>query len=163
MFNYRAMAPGIVTSIDIWANTNLTGCKVGSFYYGDVTTFQCRDFSVIGNVNAGSKQTFNVNFDVERYDLIGIYFTTGDIESVAAGGAPVYYKAGDKFTPGTSFAIDGVYGTDTLSLYATGTSLGIDVDVRVVKIEHKDMLNPSDMIIDFTNKLPDITDTLLGI
>jgi len=163
MFNDRAMAAGRITSIDIWANTNLTGCKVGSFYFGDVTTFQCRDFSTIGNVTSGSKQTFAVNFDIGYLDMLGIYFATGDIEADTTGAAVgLYYKAGDQFETGI-FTVGGLYGGDMVSCYGTGTGLGIDVDVRVVKIEHRDMLNPSDMVIDFTNKLPDITDTLLGI
>lgn len=159
---YKSAYVGRVTSVDIWANTNMTGCKVGSFRYMGGTSFQCRDFTTIGNVTAGSKQTFDVNFEVEYEDAIGIYFTTGSIEADLTLGYSIFYKAGDQFETGT-WAVDGFYADDFISLYGTGLSVGIDVDVRVVKIEHKDMLNPSDMIIDFTNKLPDITDTLLGL
>jgi len=158
----RANATGRITSVEIWANTNMTGCKVGSFRYTDSGKFVCRDYTTIGAVTSGSNQTFDVDFEVVYQDTLGIYFATGDIEADTTGGLHLIAKAGDQFdTP--EWTLDDFYGLDSVSCYATGLSVGIDVDVRVVKIEHKDMLNPSDMIIDFTNKLPDITDTLLGI
>ena len=158
----RANYTGKITSVEIWANTNMTGCKVGSFRYTDSGKWVCRDYTTIGAVTSGSKQTFDVNFDVEYNDVLGIYFATGDIEADTAGGYSLVIKAGDQFDT-TEWTLDDFYALDSVSCYATGLDVGIDVDVRVVKIEHKDMLNPSDMIIDFTNKLPDITDTLLGI
>ena len=153
---------GRITTVDIWANTNMTGCKVGTFRYTESGKWVCRDYHTIGNVTSGSAQTFDVNIEVEPYDRIGIYFATGDIEAATAGGSGLVIKAGDQFDT-AEWTIDDFYFGDLASFHGGCVGLGIDVDVRVVKIEHKDMLNPSDMIIDFTNKLPDITDTLLGI
>ena len=153
---------GKIRSVDIWANTNMTGCKVGTFRYTDSGKYVCRDYNTIGNVTSGSAQTFTVNIDVGFADRIGIYFATGDIEADTAGFGGLLIKNGDAFDS-PEWTLDDFYGGDAASCYGACVGAGIDVDVRVVKIEHRDMLNPSDMIIDFTNKLPDITDTLLGL
>lgn len=96
-----ANASGKITSVEIWAKTDLTGCKVGTFYK-DGTSFTCRDYATIGGVASGSKQTFSgLDIDVETGDYIGIYFSAGSLEMDLSGGAGMYYKSGDQFDAGT--------------------------------------------------------------
>ena len=50
---------GVITSVEIWAATNIGGCKIGIFYEITVGTYHCRSATSIGNVTAGSKQVFS--------------------------------------------------------------------------------------------------------
>ena len=127
-----------------------------------VTYFKCRDYVTIGNVTSGSAQIFSgLCIQTRVWDAIGIYYTTGELESDTAGGVSVFYKAGDQFA--SDYELYSFDDGHELSLSGSGSHTGINVDVRVVRIEHPDMLNPHNMIVDFANKLPDITDTLRGI
>ena len=111
---------GALTSVEIWAATSMTGCKVGTFY-GSAPNFTKRDSASIGNVTAGSKQTFtSLNISIETGDFIGIYFGTGDVEFDTSGGTDVYYKAGDQFEAGTQTYTQAA--SDAMSVYGTGVT-----------------------------------------
>lgn len=116
---------GIITTVEIWANTNLEGCKVGTFY-GTPPDFTCRDYETIGNVTAGSKQTFSgLSIDCEIDDYIGIYYASGKVEADASGYAGVYLKVGDQFDAGQQEY--SLYAGDTISVYGFGV-----VDTTIV-------------------------------
>jgi len=53
-----ANASGTITSVEIWAYSNLEGVVVGTFYTTNGDTLKCRDSATIGAVTSGSKQTF---------------------------------------------------------------------------------------------------------
>ena len=117
-----ANATGILTSIEIWANIDLTGCKVGTFS-GTGTSYTPRDVVTIGNVTSGSKQTFTedsesapIAIDVETGDFIGIYWATGGKVDGKAG-VNHYYKSGDQFAAGEQTYTAENY---ILSIYGTG-------------------------------------------
>jgi len=113
-----ANATGKITSIEIWANTNLSTCIVATFYCVSGNNFSTRDYKYIGDVTAGSKQTFDVNLDVQVGDYIGIYWGHGNIAADIAGYAGVWYKSGNNIPcTNETFTLHDGY---TLSLYGTG-------------------------------------------
>lgn len=115
-----ANAGGTITSVDIWAASTLIGCKVGIFYTTNGNTLKCRDSVVIGDVTAGSKQTFSgLSLSVETGDCIGIYFSPGNMEMDSSGYGGLWYKLGDHMEPGdeTTYTFLGGYA---ISVYGTG-------------------------------------------
>jgi len=96
-----AEVSGIVTSIDIWANANITGLRVGTFYTTNGNTLKCRDSEAIpGTITAGSKVTKAVSIAVEIGDYIGAYWDIGRLETSSSGYAGVWYKVGEYIDPG---------------------------------------------------------------
>ena len=80
-----ANASGKITSIEIWAYSNITGLIVAIFTQGAANVFTARDSQIIGNVTADSKQIFEVDLDVQEGDFIGVYQTSGSIELDTSG------------------------------------------------------------------------------
>jgi hypothetical protein len=116
-----ANATGTITSVEIWANTNLSNCEIATFFNVSGANFSTRDTHTIGSVTAGSKQTFSgLSIDVQTGDLLGIYYTAGKTECDSSGGSGVWY-AGVDYIPCTdvTFASLGGY---VLSVYGTGTT-----------------------------------------
>jgi len=110
---------GTLTSIQVWATTNLTGLRVGTFYNVSGTTYKCRDSETIGSVTAGSLQTFTVDIDVVAGDYIGCYFASGWLEASDTLTSTLYYKVGEYIDPNDS-ATFSTTGNNGISLYATG-------------------------------------------
>jgi hypothetical protein len=113
---------GTLDTFEIFANVNCTGVKIGTFS-GSGTSWNDRDYESIGNVTAGSKQTFTgKNCDVSANDLLGIFFA-GDgakLEFDLSGGSGVFYANGDLFGSGAQ-----TYSSTAdraLSIYATGAT-----------------------------------------
>ncbi len=133
-----ANATGTLTSIEIWAYTNITGMRVGTFYLVSGSTYACRDSATLGSITAGSKQTVTtdssgnpLNISVTSGDYIGCYFATGELESASTGGTAWCYKVGEYIDAGDSAVFQLVTGI-ALSLYATGTTT-IALDSAPVK------------------------------
>ena len=121
--NNPANASGTLTSVEIWANTDLSDCEVGTFYTSDHVTFTCRDSAVIGAVTAGSKQTFDVSgtpINVQTGDYLGIYYTAGKLERDSTGYDGLYWYYGEAIDATDSASFTYLAG-DALSIYATGT------------------------------------------
>ncbi len=110
-----ANASGVITSVEVWAVTNITGLRVGSFYLVSGTTYKCRDSVTIGAVTAGSKQTFSTRFSIQAGDFIGCYYATGTLHS-GAGGSGWMYVSGEYIDPNDS-AIFALQAGQALSLY----------------------------------------------
>lgn len=91
-----ANATGTITSVEIWANTDLSNVEVATFQHVGKQYFTTRDSEVIGSVTAGSKQTFPVSLEVQEGDYIGIYYSAGAIELDTSGYTGIWYKAGDQ-------------------------------------------------------------------
>lgn len=88
---------GVLNSVELYFASDATGVKVGTFY-GIAPNFTCRDFETIGNVTAGSKQTFDgLSIDVKTGDYIGVYYATGGIWTSLTGGSGVYEYNADYF------------------------------------------------------------------
>lgn len=130
--NNPANDTGTLDTVEIWANTNLTNCKVGTLYSAGGNDYTCRDVHVIGSVTAGSKQTFSgiTGFNVTSGDLMGIYATGGVLEGNDAGGIGAWYYAGDSINAAqtetyTTWKANGwyaVYGTGSVA--AAGAARG---------------------------------------
>jgi len=112
---------GKLTRIEIYAYTNLSNCKVATFYRPDPVgfpnNFSTRDTEFIGTVIAGSKQIFKVDLEVAEGDYIGVYFTAGYICS-SYGYSNIWINSGD-YIPCTNqpFLVGAEYA---VSLYGTG-------------------------------------------
>lgn len=111
---------GIITSVEIWAKTNISGLKVGTFYLVSGTTYKCRDSATLGSVATGAKRTFSgLAINVVAGDFIGCFFGPGTIMENSTGGAGAAYLSGVHMTPGSSFTYTMV-SNHVLSLYGAG-------------------------------------------
>ena len=115
-----ANANGKITSVEIWANESLTGAEVATFYVVSGNYLSTRDSEYIGNVTAGSKQTFEVNLDVHAGDYLGIYWTGGKME-VDSSGEGIWDIIGDQI-PCTNYEFD-LMTNYQMSLYGTGITV----------------------------------------
>lgn len=116
-----ANASGKITSVEIYANSDLKECKVATFYETDTNKFSTRDYEAIGTVTAGSKQTFTVDLDVVAGDYLGIYYSGGYIEFDTFGVGYWYIFSADHI-PCTEQAFT-YRSSRTISLYGTGTTI----------------------------------------
>lgn len=114
---------GTIDSIEIYALNNLVGCKVGIFYTTNGDTLKCRSATTIGAVTAGSKQTSAVSLTVVAGDYIGIYFTSGDIESTEATGNGKWYQTTDHCVVDDEISYTPTTGD--ISLYGTGYTVAV--------------------------------------
>lgn len=111
---------GTLDTIEIYASSVMSGTKVGTFY-GSSTSWTPRDYESIGTVSSGSKQTFTgLNCDVETNDLLGVYFSSGNIYADKSGYSGLYAKSGDQFGAGTQKYT--LVSGDAVSIYATGAT-----------------------------------------
>jgi len=115
-----ANATGQITSVDIWAASDMSNCEIGIFYVVSGTNLSTRDNETIGAVASGSKQTFAVTINVTSGDYIGWYATGGTIERRDTGGSGVWAVSGDQM-PCTNVTFSN-YLADSISLYATGAT-----------------------------------------
>jgi nicotinic acid phosphoribosyltransferase len=119
--NNPANDTGSLDTFEIWAATNLSGTKIGTFS-GSGTSWTVRDYESIGNVTSGSKQTFTgKNCNVSTNDVLGIYFSGGTIERDTSGFGGVGVKLStDVFGGGTNTY--NISDDDAFSIYATGAT-----------------------------------------
>ena len=119
--NNPANLSGKITSVEIWCNANLSDCEVATFYVVSGNNLSTRDTHNIGNVTAGSKQTFSgLNITVEAGDYIGIYYSAG-IYGQNPGGDGIWYIESADHIPCTNTTF-GLYAGGIISLYGTGTT-----------------------------------------
>ncbi len=112
-----ANATGIIKTIEIYAESDLSGCKVATFYVDNGNRLTTRDYAEIGTVTAGSKQTFTVSLNVEEGDYIGIYYRNGVMERDVYEKKGVWHESIDQipcyrheFSIGEEWAIS-LYGS----------------------------------------------------
>ncbi len=109
---------GTLDTVEVWAYTDLTGLKVGTFS-GSGTSYNDRDYETIGSVTSGAKRTFTgLSIDVVTGDFLGMYVSGGRMERSSSGYSGYGYKEGDQFGSGSQTYT--VISDTTLSLYATG-------------------------------------------
>lgn len=123
-----ANGSGKITSVEIWARENLTECEVATFYRPNPDNFpnnlSTRDSHLIGNVTAGSKQTFTeLDIAVRTNDYLGIYYTSGEFELYhCAGDTSWVIRSYTKHIPCDNYTF-GTIGNTAFSLYGTGIEL----------------------------------------
>ena len=115
-----ANVSGTITSIEIWAQSNISNCKVVIFYVVSGNNLSTRDYELIGSVTAGSKKTFNVDLDVQAGDYIGAYYTVGALERDSEGFAGCWMNTVDNI-PCTNITFT-LRAGEAISLYGTGTT-----------------------------------------
>jgi len=126
-----ANASGAITSVEIWANSNMTGCVVGIFYTTNGNTLKCRSVATIGNVTAGSKQTFGgLSLSVQTGDYIGMYYLTGSIEYDYEGYPGYWYSNNVNHCIVDDETTYGLADGDAISLYGTGTDGVYNITVK---------------------------------
>ncbi len=137
--NNPANANGVITSVEVWAATNLTGLRVGTFYLVSGTTYKCRDSAIIGSVISGSKQTITTDsagnplaIAVVAGDVIGCYYDTGSLKDDSS--APPYtllrWFAGERIDPGDQETYHSNLGS-ALSLYGIGVTYDYEYEFNV--------------------------------
>lgn len=118
-----ANASGKITSVEIYASSNMTGAIVATFYQPDPTGYPnnltARDSYSIGSVTSGAKRTFEVDLDVEAGDYLGVYFASGYIYYETAEGSGIWYAGYSDQTSCTNRSF-GFVDVNEFSLYATG-------------------------------------------
>jgi hypothetical protein len=114
-----ANASGTINSVEVYAESNLSNFVVATFFLISGSTYECRDSQSIGSVTSGSKQTFEVDLDVEAGDFIGGYWTSGDMERDTSGYAGIMDKPGDYTTPTDQIEYH-LWTGDAISIYGTG-------------------------------------------
>ena len=128
-----ANASGVINSVEIWANTNMSGVRVGTFYTTNGNTLKCRDSATIGAVASGSKQTFtedsgstSLAIAVETGDYFGIYWTGGTLEADydSSNGYPGHWYANGEYIDPDDETGYGLQDSYALSFYGTGEEAG---------------------------------------
>ena len=119
-----ANATGIITSVELWAVAlnPLIGCLVGTFYTTGANQLKCRASTTIGDVPAGSKQTFSgLSIAVVTSDYIGVYFAAGigKLEMDTSGGTGIWYTGEPQFDPGDE-AVYNYLQYYAISIYGIG-------------------------------------------
>lgn len=118
--NNPANASGTITSVEIFANAELSNCEVATFYVVSGNNLSTRDTHTIGTVAAGSKQTFSgLNITVVAGDYIGICATAGEIDRVLSGDG--YWLSYYDKIPCVSDSFED-NADRTISLYGTGAT-----------------------------------------
>ena len=133
MFENPANATGTLTSIEIWAATEMTNCQVATFFVVSGDNLSTRDSVTLGTITAGSKQTITVDsgsnpisLDVQTGDYLGVYIPNGTIEYDDSLQAGMWYLSGD-YIPCTNQLFSSV-ADDAVSVYATGETAGADFE-----------------------------------
>lgn len=128
-YNNPANATGTLDTVEAWFGTATAGnsCKIGTFSDGGSGTFTCNDAESIGEVIAGSKQTYSgLSIDINLGEYIGADARTAyalSLERDLSGYNGNYYEPGQYCDPSDSATFTLLSG-DTLSLYGTGTESG---------------------------------------
>lgn len=127
-----ASGSGTITSIEIWANTEMANCEVATFYIVSGSNLSTRDYETVhidgqdaGVVPAGSKQTATVSLDVVAGDYIGIYYTAGAIEVTSSTNDWDILAFDGDGIPSTDRTFEEAWNRGEMSLYGTGATAGI--------------------------------------
>lgn len=116
-----ANASGTITEIDIYADLNMTGIIVATFYSTGTNQFTARDSYSIGSAATGYS-THTVSLDVEEGDYIGIYYSGGRLEMKQSTGQGYWYKSGDNTACTTTTFTLNTTNSMAISLYGIGSS-----------------------------------------
>jgi len=115
--NVPSNGSGKLTSIEIYANEEMSGVKVAVFYVVSGNFLTARDSVIIGIVPVGHNQ-FDVDLDVNSGDHIGIFWSGGKLERDNTGASGTWYRSGDQ-TSCVNLVFSHV-ADRAISLYGTG-------------------------------------------
>ncbi len=127
-----ASGTGTITSVQVWAQSDLAGFVIGLFFLVSGTTYECRSSASIGDVVSGAVRTFPVSLAVQKGDFIGCYYDSGFLERNTFGGNGYRFLSGNHLTPTEESNFTDFTADNKLSLYGTGT--GADGEIVVQRI-----------------------------
>lgn len=93
---------GMIDTVQIYAQADMGGVKVGLFYCTGGVWWVCRSAVTIGAVAAGFKSFHRLYLDVVAGDCIGIYYSSGNLELDDSGGDFKYFPSADKVIVGAA-------------------------------------------------------------
>lgn len=119
-----ANATGIITSVEIWVNNDVSNCEIATFYLVSGTNYSTRDTHFIGSIASGSKHTSSgLSLEVQSGDYLGIYYTSGALERSGTGGSGIRFATSDQI-PCSNVEFANYWAGDLISLYGTGATVG---------------------------------------
>ena len=145
--NTVATGTGVITSIEIYAATAMTGVEVATFYVVSGNNLSTRDNITLGSV-AAEYNIFAVNLDVTSGDYIGIYYATGTIDRTTSG-TGYWYVANDNI-PCTNLAFTS-QADRTISLCGTGTTDTSIITVGTLAVDRPTTTPTDYTIVDQNN------------
>jgi len=133
--NNPANEAGKITSIEIYADGDMTAVEIAIFYLHSAGKYSTRSNVTIGNVSSGEHSISNgnpitvdfegkpISLSVNIGDLIGIYGTGGAVDRTAATSTGMLFSAVGDYIPcvGTAFTLS---ASQIISLGGTGATLG---------------------------------------
>ena len=133
---YPADGTGTLTSMSFYLKTSATGLKCGTFSRSS-NNLTGRDFETIGNVSAGSKQTFTgLSCSVSLNDILGVYAGNSDANMyVTISSNNYWYYYGDKMgSASTTFDFVNGAGNNgvNFSMEASGETVSIGKKINNV-------------------------------
>ena len=124
---------GVIDTMEILPGTDMTGVVVATFYVVSGNNLSTRDSANIGNVAAGSKQTFTgLSLQVQAGDFIGLYCATGTLKVGSPAGSGRWYKSGN-YIPCTNTAFTSSSASD-YSLGGSGSTPGGNFAMRAIGV-----------------------------
>jgi len=109
---------GIITDVEIWAQTTVDSMTIAIFSGGGgAGEYTARSSAVLGEIVAGTKKSFSgLNLAVETGDYIGCYCTTGKHEIDESGFAGILEFTGDGTGGAETYTLD---AGDAISIKGT--------------------------------------------
>jgi len=121
-FNNAANGTGKITEVKLYSNSTMLNAKVAVFSYSGGTTFVGRNPTSIGTITAGGVRTFSIEMDIDEGEFIGVYATSGGIESDNYGGSGGYYRNGDGTGGSNTYSLLSSYN---VSIYGSGETVSV--------------------------------------
>ena len=118
-----ANAAGTIDTVQIYCAALMNGVVVGTFFLVSGTTYECRDSAAIGEVTPGLKTFDGLSIGVEAGDFIGIYWTSGTLETDSSGGTGRLHASGEHIDPSDQASYSST-DSGAQSVYSTGTESG---------------------------------------
>jgi hypothetical protein len=121
-----ANADGTIDTWQVYAESNISGFSVATFYAVDANHWSTRDYEDIGSITSGSTQTFSgLSTDVLTGDSSGAHWTGGNLSRDDSGGDnTTWYRSGD-YIPCSSILFGDSGNYRIHSIYGTGTEGGV--------------------------------------
>ncbi len=91
-----ANAEGIISTVEIYAQVDMTEVKVATFFVVNGNRLSTRDDWYIGTVTAGAKRIFPVSLGCKVGDYIGIKWKIGSLERYTIEGEGIWHTSSEQ-------------------------------------------------------------------
>lgn len=113
-----ATGTGKITQIQTYTYQEISGAIVGTFY-GSGFNWTSRDSEFIGTIGTGLKTFSDLDIAVKTGDIIGLYWSSGNLDITPSSADDYLKKYGNQFGAGQQTYEGSAY---TLSLYGSGVT-----------------------------------------